>query len=506
MKYLFIVFLSGFVTMSVELIAARVVAPLIGTSIFTWTSIIGMILFGISIGNYIGGKLIDKYPNEKTLAIPVILTSIFIALIPLLAKVAPVIVLCQTSLMIKTLAIAGLLFLMPMVFLGVVYPASLKLYTKQFEEIGKKSGLLSGLAALGSIFGTFLTGFLFVGLIGSSLSLYILAFVLFISSLLLGSIRQKFFWLAFIIIIILIFINYSYDSKIPGMVFASESDYYQIRVMDGEVKNIPSRILFLDFDSHSIESLNDAKIGTYQEIGPIFGAFKDGFKNILVIGGGSYNLPKDLSRLYKSDITVVEIDPKVTEVAKNFFNLDDYPIKTVNADGRVFLTTDQKTYDFIFEDSFNSFISIPWYLATDEATKLVKEHLNPGGIYALDFISSRNSLWLDSMIKTFARTFPNYYIVYFNDGDWLQSTILVGLNSENKIDEEKLQKEISSLALQSNGRINLQYQYQPPVSSGAIILRDDFAPTELLTASMIKMYINPYSNWFYSLLYQNESR
>ncbi len=66
-----IAFISSFCVMVIELIAARILAPYIGVSLYTWTSIIGVILAGIALGNYIGGKIADRYPS------PVILGAIF---------------------------------------------------------------------------------------------------------------------------------------------------------------------------------------------------------------------------------------------------------------------------------------------------------------------------------------------------------------------------------------------------------------------------------------------
>ena len=51
-----IVFAGSFCTMALELVAARILAPYIGVSLYTWTSIIGVVLAGISLGNYLGAS------------------------------------------------------------------------------------------------------------------------------------------------------------------------------------------------------------------------------------------------------------------------------------------------------------------------------------------------------------------------------------------------------------------------------------------------------------------
>ena len=62
-----IVFIASFCTMVIELVAGRILAPYVGVSLYTWTSVIGVVLAGISVGAYLGGWLADRYPRSSTL-------------------------------------------------------------------------------------------------------------------------------------------------------------------------------------------------------------------------------------------------------------------------------------------------------------------------------------------------------------------------------------------------------------------------------------------------------
>ncbi len=62
-----VVFIASFCTMVIELVAGRIMAPYVGVSLYTWTSIIGVVLAGIGIGVYVGGILADRFPTPKTL-------------------------------------------------------------------------------------------------------------------------------------------------------------------------------------------------------------------------------------------------------------------------------------------------------------------------------------------------------------------------------------------------------------------------------------------------------
>src|SRR5512134_125372 len=66
-KAVLVVFIASFCTMVIELVAGRIMAPFVGVSLYTWTSIIGVVLAGISIGAYLGGLLADRYPRPSTL-------------------------------------------------------------------------------------------------------------------------------------------------------------------------------------------------------------------------------------------------------------------------------------------------------------------------------------------------------------------------------------------------------------------------------------------------------
>lgn len=74
----FTVFMCGAVVMIFELVGSRILGPYFGTSIFVWTSLIGVILGSLSLGYYLGGKVSDKNPNIKTLSLLIFLSSVFI--------------------------------------------------------------------------------------------------------------------------------------------------------------------------------------------------------------------------------------------------------------------------------------------------------------------------------------------------------------------------------------------------------------------------------------------
>ena len=69
-----VVFTASGCVLALEIVAGRILAPIIGVSLYTWTSIIGIVLAGISIGNYLGGVIADRFPSRHVLGL-VLLTS-----------------------------------------------------------------------------------------------------------------------------------------------------------------------------------------------------------------------------------------------------------------------------------------------------------------------------------------------------------------------------------------------------------------------------------------------
>ena len=72
--------------MVLELIAARVLLPYVGSSNLIWTTIIGIILISMSIGYWFGGKVADKNKENdiNILANYLLISALATSFIPIL--------------------------------------------------------------------------------------------------------------------------------------------------------------------------------------------------------------------------------------------------------------------------------------------------------------------------------------------------------------------------------------------------------------------------------------
>lgn len=497
-KILYVIssFIAGFSIMVVELISARIVAPIIGASVFTWTSVIGLTLLGLAIGGWVGGRVADRSKSNTPLPLAFLFSSIFVGLIPKLAEHTDFLTNFSNSILLLNIYLATYLFFLPAIAIGTIQPLLLKQYADVFSDIGSRYGNLSAVWSIGSMLGVFLTGFFFIATIGSAKTIWSIAALLFLLGMVYALTVQKllpYFLIALGGIATLYFIDQPPQKN--AVLHHEETNYYDIRVMDTSLPSFgSSRILLLDFDIHSINSSNTRKL-TYTSIHPFFSFLKKDLHHMLVLGAGAYTLPKHLREYYpESTVTVVEMDPQIETISKKYFDLERYGIETVATDAKLFIQKNTETYDLIFGDAYNSFISVPWYLLTHEWNTEVKARLNEGGIYAINFIGALDgdgSAFTKSVLRTFTLSFPNSYVLAFGKSTTdIQNIVLVGIQGELPLTESELiQKITSSKHRELAGLITSKDSISFGTSS---ILSNDFSPVEKLMDPIIKAYFPKY--------------
>jgi predicted membrane-bound spermidine synthase len=181
-----VVFISGAVVMIFELVGSRVVAPYVGTSIYVWTSLIGVILASLSVGYYAGGYLADKKPNIRPMALIIIFSAVAIAFSAFTKDIfSAVISTFRIIPEIKSIMISLILFAPASFLLGMISPYAVRLRMNDMTKSGRTVGNLYAISTIGSIFGTFLAGFYIIPNFGSTNSLIILSVALLLVAVLL---------------------------------------------------------------------------------------------------------------------------------------------------------------------------------------------------------------------------------------------------------------------------------------------------------------------------------
>jgi len=188
-----LVFVSSICVMTLELTASRLIAKHVGSSLYTWTSVIGVVLAGITLGNYLGGWLADRFPRTRTLAWMFLLSSMACASVLWLDQLVsgmprpdsfswPAWVLC----------VVGLMFLLPAMLLGTTSPLVASLALERSTRTGSTVGNVYAWGTFGSIIGTFLTGFYLIDVWGTRSIIGVTAAVLALLAVAVGGSRYAF--------------------------------------------------------------------------------------------------------------------------------------------------------------------------------------------------------------------------------------------------------------------------------------------------------------------------
>ncbi len=402
--------------MIIELVFARMLAPYLGVSVFTWTAVIGSVLVGMSVGSYAGGVIADRTSHRLALAKMFALTGVATLVlnytVPILGNAMGS---WNVPLTMKVI-VFSLYAMLPMSFLlSCVQPVAMKMDLETLAQTGRRWGSLGAANAIGSLIGTLLAGVVLIGVFGTKPVLSVISALLFAIGFCL--VAPSWLWpkrYAALAAVLLVG-----DLFVPRLC-QMETQYFCIRV---EAQADGAYVLKLDHLVHSyVRPEEPSKLGyKYEQVYANLVASRHGagetFSN-LFIGGGGYAMPRYLDRFYPSSTNVViEIDPGVTEANHALLQLPrDTKIQTVNMDARAYLRQDtEHRFSFAFGDAFNDF-SVPYHLTTVEFHERVKAHLTPDGVYAMNIIDdARYGQFLAAMVRTLRSVWTHVYVSSLSD-------------------------------------------------------------------------------------------
>src|SRR5687768_14009565 len=141
-------------------------------------------------------------------------------------------------------------------------------------------------------------------------------------------------------------------------------------------------------------------------------ALAEDIRRIMIVGLGGGTMPMFLRHYYpKTTIDVVDIDPDVVHVAKEFFGFrEDASLHAYVGDGRKFVEGAREPYDVVFLDAFGT-RNVPPHLATVEFLRAVKRSVKPNGVVIGNIWGRASNPLYDSMVRTYQEVFDELYIV-----------------------------------------------------------------------------------------------
>jgi spermidine synthase len=498
-----LVFVSGMASLAVEFGAARLLAPYFGTSLYVWGVLIGLVLVYLSAGYVLGGRLADRHPREDVLFQLTAWAGLWIGVIPLVSY--PILLNAQqgfktldAGLVLGTLLAVMALFAVPVILLGCVSPFAIRLLLKDVETGGNTAGAVYALSTAGSILGTFLPVFWFIPTYGTRPTLVGFSLALLAPSVLgLWPQPRRRWYAALAVAVVLVGVFLPPQVKPPEqgrLLYEKESPYQYIQVVQ-----VASRTELVLNEGQAIHSIYDP--GSLTTGGPWdFMVIASAFRarqaaapvpnRVLILGlAGGTSARQDRAAFPGVDITGVEIDPDVVDVARRYFHLGETGTHVEVQDARYWLATRPVTdkYDVIVMDAYRQ-PYIPFHLTTKEFFDLARAHLAPGGVAVVNAGRTQTDYRLVSALaSTMAATFDGVYLVdvpQFSNTliyGTTESTDLAGVQSNLAAGTAPLWREVADSVV-SDGNLRVSdYHGQ--------VFTDDLAPVERLIDQIILGYI-----------------
>ena len=421
-----IVFLSGMTVMAVEMAGARLLDPYFGNSLIVWASLIGLIMIYLSAGYFLGGRLADRWPDAGLLYRITIWASFIVGVIPFVAR--PILELAvagfadyQVGLLAGSLAGVLALFSIPVILLGCVSPFAIRLAMREVTRAGHTSGRIYALSTVGSIAGTFLPVLLLIPNIGTRATFILISAWLLFPSLLALLQQAGPRALAYLLLPVILAGLILWQGQAPikyadALIYETESAYNYIQVLnlDGAISLKLNEGEGVHSVYHPAETLTYAT-WDYFLVVPFFNDpphRPEEVRSLCMVGLAAGTIPKLYTAAYGPiAIDGAEIDPRIIEVGRRYFAMNEPNLNAYAEDGRRFLARSDRAYDVIAVDAYRP-PYIPFHLTTREFFEEARRRLTPRGVVAINVArTSTDSSLVDALATTMRAVFPSVYVI-----------------------------------------------------------------------------------------------
>ena len=411
-------FLCSGAVLVLEIVGLRLIAPYVGVTLQTSTSIIGFALAAIALGAWTGGATADRTDPRRLLApLTVAGGALVVAVLPLVRFTGSLLTGADAG---GVLLLAAVAVVVPAALLSAVPPMVVKLQLSSLSETGAVVGRLSGIGTLGGIAATFVTGFLLIAILPSSVILVGTGGFTVLAGIAVGVLLRR--------------RTGGGAGRVPtgllvlavgGVGLAAvaptpceeETAYHCARVV-ADPERESGRVLMLDTLRHSYVDLDDPAYLEFEYVRALVAVIDSMAPageplSALHIGGGGLTVPRYLeAERPGTESLVVEVDPGVVEIDREQLQLETSDSLRVRvADGRVGLAEEPRGQrDLVVGDAFGG-LSVPWQLTTREAMELVDGALSDDGVYAANLIDHPPLAFVRAELATLRAVFPHVLLL-----------------------------------------------------------------------------------------------
>jgi spermidine synthase len=382
--YLFAV-LEGATVMAVELLAARMVAPYFGSSLYVWGTVIGFTLLALAIGYFAGGVIVDKYSDPDTLLWVLLTASVFLILMHVSSPLLTI-AFANISFGAAVILVSMALIVPPLLFMGMVPTFLIRKVSTTADSAGSSTGLVYAISSASGIIALPVFGFFLIPRYGltvpsivTGLAVGLIPFAKLIA-------RKKYASLWFVPFVLFSF--WATKTQQPGKTV--DVQYYS--------EGLLGQLLVADFSNDRFLFVNRAG-QTWVD--------KETFKpkwdyasyvsstcsklpeksNALILGLGGGAVANIFQNTLGFNVDAVELDERIAEVARQYFPLSN-KVNVVVDDARHYLEETQKKYDVILFDVYRGEAPPPHVFTLESLTK-TKSLLKEDGLIIVNF----NGFW-----------------------------------------------------------------------------------------------------------------
>jgi spermidine synthase len=429
-QYEVLIFITGAITLSLEVLSSRIMTPYFGVSLYIWAGILSITLIFLALGYRLGGQISQRRDKnglqQILLAAPlwaalyiVIATAIYPVVFPRLATI---------NLVMASFLGGTLLLAVPLVVLSAMNPLLIALDRDARASGDGGAGRIFFISTVGSVAGVLLTAFLLIpnltnfrALLWMSLGLgLVVGGMALLNREIPGGHKKRLVGGGVIVLLLsggLLMAQPAYLKLLASMsdigkgfkVLAEYSSVFgNIKVLavipEGEGRK-PAIAYLQDGIIQNMVTEDGVVLDHTEFMVRLADAYAPSAKNALVLGVAAGLIPRYLH--HKGlDVTAVEINPNSLQAAMEFFNFDPRGIKVHIEDARTFVRRHRQGYDLVVTDLFQGDCT-PDYLLTVEFFREVRTCLRPGGVVIINtYFDPNNDSANESILATVSAAFP----------------------------------------------------------------------------------------------------
>jgi spermidine synthase len=430
-QYEALIFITGAVTLSLEVLASRIMTPYFGVSLYIWAGILSITLIFLALGYQFGGQISQRRDKNRLpyalLAAPlwaalsiVLATAIYPVVFPLLTRI---------NLILASFLGGTILLALPLVVLSAMNPLLIALGRDDKSAGDAGAGRVFFISTVGSVAGVVLTAFLviphltnFRALLWLSLGLgLVVGGMSYLNREVAASQRRRLIAGGIIVALLsggLLAGQRPYFKLLAGMSDIGEnfevlaeytSVFGNIKVLtvypEGEGRK-PARAYLQDGIIQNMVTADGKVLDHTAFMTRLIGAYAPSAHNALVLGVAAGMIPRYLQQKGLK-VTAVEINPNSLAAATEFFDFDPREVEVHVEDARTFVRRHRNAYDLVVTDLFHGDCT-PDYLLTVEFFREVQAALRPGGVVVINtYFDPNNERVNETILATVAAAFPH---------------------------------------------------------------------------------------------------